>query len=779
MTRPRLSGILSLELMATYVIRIARRAGLVVFFVAAVLLGSATGGLVGYAGDLPQISALDDYAPSTISRLYAGDGRTIGEFATERRMPIGYDEIAPVLRQALIATEDGGFEQHFGLSVSRIVVTAARDVWYGQRYGASTITQQVARILFLQDEYMRGGVYARSGLEGLERKIKEALLAIQLEKRYTKREILTFYANHVPLGHGAYGVESAARMYLDKSASELTLDEAAMIAAIIQTPSRLSPFVNPDQTLARRNDVVLPRMVANGFITPEQAAEAADRPLVLSTRGASAPSVAPYFVEEIRKRLQQRYGTDALYHAGLQVQTTLDLELQVAASAALDRGLRRVDKRGGFRAPETNVLAEGHTIDDFRTARWDRPMQAGDVIPALVEGVEGPTLRLRAGPLRVTIDKEGYAWTGKSPGGLVRHGDLVETRLLTVGDDGVTATGALEQPPAVEGAVLAIENRTGRIRAMVGGFSFARSRFNRATQAYRQVGSGFKPFVYAAAIDRGYTPATMLMDEPTTFDAGAGEPAYAPLNYDHRFLGPMTLRSALEQSRNIPAVRLMERLGPAEVIGYAHRLGLDSPLPPYLSVALGAAEATLLEMTSAYSVFPSRGMRMRPYAVLQVRDRDGNVLEENRPEAEDAIRADTAYVMTSLLGGVVHRGTARAAAVLSWPIGGKTGTTDDYTDAWFIGFDPEVTIGVWIGYDRKKTTGPAGTGSATALPVWIDIMKAWIGDRTARPAFEPPANIVFAWVDRETGEPVFEGAPGAILEAFISGTQPGNPFGSE
>jgi penicillin-binding protein 1A len=324
--------------------------------------------------------------------------------------------------------------------------------------------------------------------------------------------------------------------------------------------------------------------------------------------------------------------------------------------------------------------------------------------------------------------------------------------------------------------VLAIDNRTGQIKTMVGGYSFERSKFNRAVQAYRQVGSAFKPIVYTAAIDRGYTPVTMLMDTPASFNAGAGQPPYTPMNYDRTFLGPITLRHALEQSRNIPAIRVMEQLGPNQVIAYARRLGFESPLPPYLAVALGAAEGTLVEVTSAYSTYPNQGVRMKPYSVMKVSDREGNVLEENRPEPRDAIRADTAYVMTHLLRGVVQRGTAAKAAALNWPIGGKTGTTDDYSDAWFIGFDPDITIGVWVGYDQKRSMGPAGTGSESALPIWIQIMKAWIGDRKELPTFEAPGNIVFAAVDRASGNLALDGVPGAINEAFIAGTQPGSGF---
>jgi penicillin-binding protein 1A len=763
--------------MSRYIVKIARRAGIALLFLLAAALGIGTGVLFAYVGDLPQISALDDYAPSTITRVYGAKGEVIGEFAVQRREVIPYESIPPVLKQAIMAAEDAEFERHFGLSMPHIIMAASRDVMYAIKdkltgsqtrpRGASTITQQLARGLFPE------AVGYQIGDVSPERKIKEAIVAIQIEKRYTKREIFTLYANQMYLGEGAYGVEAAARTYFGKPAKDLTLDEAAMIAGLFQT-WRNSPTVNMERA-KRRRAYVLQRMAEERYITQQQADEAKARPIVV-TNSTNAPvnAVTAYFVEEIRKELESRYGAKRLYENGLTVQTALDMNLQRASAIALDNGLRRIDRRRGFRKPKRNIVSEGHKVEAFRHPRWDRPMNVSDVVPAVVSSIEGPVVHARAGALSVTIDKKGYSWTGKTnPSQLVSVGDLVETRLLTIATTGDGATGSLEQPPAVEGAVLAIDNRTGQIKTLIGGSDFERSKFDRAIQAYRQVGSAFKPLVYTTAIDRGYTPATVLMDTPVSFPGGAGQPAYSPLNYDRKFEGPITLRHALEQSRNVPAVRVMDQLGPKQVIGYARRLGLQSPLPPYLSVALGAGEATLLEMTSAYSVFPNQGVRMRPYAILKVSDREGNVLEENRPEPRDAIRADTAFVMTNLLRGVVQRGTAAKAASLQWPIGGKTGTTDDYTDAWFIGFDPDITIGVWVGYDQKKTMGPAGTGADSALPIWIEIMKAWIGDRKEAPKFEPPGNIVFVAVDKASGDPVVDGTPGAITEAFIAGTQPG------
>lgn len=751
--------------MARYVVKLARQAGIVVLFVIAAVLGIASGVLFAYSGDLPEISKLDDYAPSTISRVYGAKGEIVGEFAIQRREVIGYDDISPNLVNAIKAAEDSEFDQHFGLSIPRIVVTLVKDIIERRKAaGASTLTQQLSRKLFLTDE------------KTWERKIKEAIIAIQIEKRYTKREIFTLYCNQMYFGHGVYGVQAASRLYFGKAAKDLNLEEAALIAGILQGNVRQSPYVNMEAAVRRRN-YALTRMADVGYVTHEQAEAAKKKPITVAGEPAGHASIAPYFVEEVRKDLESRYGAKQLYENGLSIQTALDVRLQEVANQALDQGLRRIDKRRGFRKPRRNVIKEGHDIAAFRQPRWERSMKAGDVLPALVTEVQPGVIHLRAGTLAIAIDKKGFAWTNKPAATqLVTAGDLVEARLLTVDDAARTATATLEQPPSVEGAVLAIDNRTGQIRAMVGGFSFERSKFNRATQAYRQVGSAFKPIVFTAAIDRGYTPASILLDTPTSFAGAPGSPVYEPMNYDRRYLGPVTLRHALEDSRNIPTVRLMDQIGPAQVITYARRLGLESPLPPYLSVALGAAEATLMEMTSAYSAYPNQGVRMRPYPILKVSDRSGNMLEENRPIPKDAIRADTAFVLTNILRGVVQRGTATKAAALDWPVGGKTGTTDDYTDAWFIGFDPHITIGVWIGMDQKKPIGYNQTGSEAALPIWIDIMRGWIGDRKDAPVFEPPGNIVFVSVDKGSGNATLPGMPGAISEAFIAGTQPGSGF---
>lgn len=752
----------------TLAIRYARHAGIAALFVAAALLGTLSGVLFAYSGDLPEVSALDDYAPNTITRVLGKNDQVVGEFAVERRVVIHYNDIPENLRQAILAAEDGSFFDHAGLSISRMMLALVRDVISrGRAPGGSTLTQQLARNLFASN------IGFTTGDRSWERKIKESLVAVQIEKRYTKPEIFTMYCNQIYFGHGAYGVEAASQLYFGKPARELALEEAATIAGIIQGNVRQSPFVNPEATRRRRN-YALDRMAEEGFITAAVAGTAKQKPIVVGGDPAAESSPAPYFLEEVRKYLEASYGAKALYESGLTVRTALDLRLQQAANHAVDRGLRRVDKRRGFRKPRRNVIAEGRTVDNFKHDRWARRMSAGDIVPAVVRSANSTSAQLRIGPLHGELTKAGIRWTRRtSPAELVKTGDLIDVELTKVDD--TTAVMTLEQTPLLEGALVAIDNHTGQVLAMVGGYSFGRSKFNRATQAYRQMGSTVKPILYTAAIDRGLTPTTILVDEPTAFDAGAGQPPYQPRNYDRKFQGTMTLRHALEQSRNIPAVKVIDMLGPGQVASYARKFGFAQEFRPFLSMALGAQEVTLMELTSAFSAFPNHGIRMEPYLAQAITDREGALLEERRPQPKDAIRADTAYVMTNLLQGVVQRGTAASAQSLNWPLAGKTGTVDDNTDAWFVGFDPNVTVGVWMGHDEKKPIGGNETGTTAALPMWIDFMKDYLdlyANREHPPTFDPPGNIVFMTVDRDTGEATGDANARAITEAFISGTQP-------
>jgi penicillin-binding protein 1A len=757
--------------MTHVVVKIARNAGIIALFLMAAMLGTLSGVLFAFAGDLPHVSALDNYSPSTITRIYASTGRLIGEFATQRRVVVGHDDINPLLRQAIIATEDSEFDRHFGVNIYRIAVAAITDIIERRRaQGASTLTQQLARNL--KDQF------GLTKEKSFERKIREAILAIQIEKRYTKREIFTIYCNHMYLGHGAYGIEAASRLYFNKTNKELSLEEAALIAGVFQLPERQSPFIDMKRATQRRN-LVLQRMADEGYLTQAAADEAKAKPIVTRGQPSQPPGIAPFFVEEVRKHLERQYGAKVLYENGLSVRTTLDPKLQEVANRAIERGLRRYDKRHGWRRPRRNVIREGHTIEGFRDDRWNRPIAVTDVVPAVVVTAPktGPA-RVRFGRYQADIAKDGYAWTRKaSAADLFAPGDLIEVAVTKLDDAAATATVTVDQTPVAEGALVAIENRTGQIKAMVGGWNFNRSKFNRAVQAYRQLGSTFKPIVYTAAIDRGFTPASILVDEPVSYPAGNNQ-VYSPHNYDHKFEGPITLRWALEESRNIPAVKMMDTLGPKNVLEYAKRFGFPEEFPPYLPIALGAGDATLLEITSAYTVFPNQGVRMKPFGVLSVKDRDGNSLEDNRGEPSDVIRADTAYVMTNILRGVMIRGTAMRAAEMArkWPVAGKTGTVDDNTDAWFIGFDPDITVGVWIGLDEKKSLGSAEQGSLAALPIWMEFMQAYIDNRPDKnqpPQFAAPGNIVFLAVDKSNGAVLPPETPGAINEAFISGTQPG------
>ena len=760
-----------------YVIRIARNAGIIALFVIAGMLGILSGVLFAYAGDLPRISVLDDYTPSTITRVYASNGQVVGEFATQRRVIVGYDDINPLLRQGIIATEDTEFDRHFGVNVWRIAVAGVIDILERRRaQGASTLTQQLARNL--KDQFGLTSKSQETFAESLERKIKEIVLAIQIEKRYTKKEIFAIYCNQMYLAHGAYGVEAASRLYFNKSNKDLNLEEAALIAGLFQLPERQSPFVDMKRAVARRN-VVLQRMADEGYITRPQADEAKLKPIVTRGQPTQAPGIAPFFVEEVRKHLEKQYGAKVLYENGLRVTTTLDAKLQEIANRSLEHGLRALDKRHGYRKPKRNIVAERHTIEGYKDDRWTRPFASGDVVPAVVvTAPKSGAARLRIGPYHADLVRTGYVWTRRaSASDLFKPGDLVDVAILKLDEETKTATVTLDQTPVAEGALVAIDNRSGQIKAMVGGWSFNRSKFNRAVQAYRQIGSTFKPILYTAAIDRGYTPSSILLDEPVSYTTSNGQ-TYSPANYDHKFEGSITLRHAIEESRNIPAIKLMDTLGPQNVLNYAKRFGFEEDFPPYLPIALGAGDATLLEVTSAYTVFPNQGVRLKPFEVLRVLDRDGNLLEENRAEPVDVIRADTAFVMTNLLRGVLTRGTGQRAASMAseWPLAGKTGTVDNNTDAWFIGFDPDITVGVWVGNDEKKSLGGAEQGALAALPIWMEFMKAYIDGRPDKddpPAFEAPGNIVFLAVDKSTGVVLPAETADGISEAFISGTQPG------
>jgi len=694
-----------------------------------VLLSALVGALIGlllvYSTDLPQVEELENYRPISTTELYDIHGRTIGSFALQRRVVASYQDFPQVLRDALISTEDKDFYRHLGVNVWRIAGAAYRDIESGGKVqGASTLTMQLARNLFLSPD------------RSFHRKIEEALLAIQIERRFTKDQIFTLYANQIYLGHGVYGFEAASEFYFSKSAKQLTLEQAALIAGLPKSPVYYSPVIHPERALRRRN-LVINSMLEDGKITASQAADARNAPLELNL-AHDLNSLAPYFVEEVRRYLENKYGTDQVHEGGLRVSTTLDIDWQRAANHAVLDGLAVYEHRHGWQGRLANILLEGQTLAGYQHPDWDAQLDPGNYAHALVVSTAASppgTATLKIGQYVATLTQADAAWTQQKITKILTPGDVAYVKLLALGADG-KARVSLEQDSGAQGALLAIDNASGDVRAMVGGRDFILSKFNRATQALRQVGSSFKPYVYTAAIDQGARPDDTVLDAPVTFQTGSGP--YSPHNFDDKFEGVITLRRALAQSRNIPALKLADRTGIRTVEDYARKFGITSPLPPYLPVALGAAEVTLFEQTSAFSVFPDDGVRLVPRLITKVADYDGRVLEENYPDVKDVISARTARLMTSMLEEVVQHGTGIAATKLKLPLAGKTGTTNDFTDAWFVGFSPSLTAGVWVGYDEKKSLGAKETGARAALPIWMEFMSAALAGKDPGQFQSPP-----------------------------------------
>src|SRR5580700_7641354 len=672
------------------------------------LVGATAGLLLVYTTDLPQVEALEAYRPSSITELYDDHDRVIGSFALQRRVVAGYDDFAPVLRDALVSIEDKDFYRHSGINVWRIAGAAYRDIESGGRVqGASTLTMQLARNLFLSPD------------RSFHRKVQEAMLAVQIERHFTKPQIFTLYANQIFLGHGAYGFEAASEYYFSKPAKQLTLDEAAMLAGLPKGPTVYSPINHPDRAQKRRN-LVINAMLEDGKITAAQAADARSAPVVLHLQH-DPNSLAPYFVEEIRRYLENKYGADQVHEGGLKVYTSLDVDLQKAANQAVLDGLAAYERRHGWKGHLENVVTEGAVLDKYSHPDWDDEPEVNGYIHALVTASGTGIATLKFGKYTAALGQAEVAWTQQKLANILKAGDICYVRILTLGANGA-ARVSLEEDSGAQGSLLAIDNTTGGIKALVGGRDFNDSKFDRATQAMRQVGSSFKPYVYTTVIDQGASPDDTILDEPISFDTPSGP--YTPHNYDEKFEGIITLRRALAQSRNIPALKLANKVGIKTVIEYADRFGITAKLPPYLPVALGSAEISLIEQTSAYSVFPNDGVRVTPRFLTRVTDYEGRVLEEDFPDVKDVVSERTARIMTSMLREVVLHGTGIAAAKLPFPVAGKTGTTNDFTDAWFVGFSPAITCGVWMGFDEKKSLGPKETGAHAALPIWMNFMAS-------------------------------------------------------
>ena len=684
--------------------KLAGRLPFAVLFALAAITGSLAGLTLVYSVDLPQIHDLERYRPSTTTELYDQKGRPFGSFALERRIIVNYEDFSPVLRQAVISIEDKNFESHWGINVFRVAGALWHDiVSHGRAQGASTLTMQLARNLFLSAERTTA------------RKVQEAYLAIQIERSFTKEQIFTLYGNQIYLGHGMYGFEAASEFYFSKHASELALPEAALLAGLPKGPVAYSPILNPEKALRRRN-LVLSEMEADKAITKQQADAARESPLGLRIAQPEM-SVAPWFIEEVRRELEKQFGAEEVHEAGLRVETTLDIDLQQAANHAVQGGVASYERMRGWKTPQQNVLTQGVALEDYKHPDWTMRVQPGDYVHALVTTVLPLQIHARVGNMSVVMTPEDWKWTGQAHGdALVKPGDVIYVHLNS-GMEGTERKATLEQDSGAEGSLMAIDNTSGDVLAMVGGRDYVLSQFNRATQSERQTGSSFKPYVYTAAIEAGVKPEDIIVDGPVSFGS------YTPHNYEGDYKGAMTVQNAFAESRNIPALKLADRVGIHKVIDVAHRFGVTSNIPAYLPVALGAVEITLQEQVASYSVFPNDGIRVTPRLLKKVSNADGISLWEQAPAVKEVTSQQTARTMMRLLKEVTRSGTGASAAQLKHPIGGKTGTTSDFTDAWFLGFSPSVTCGVWVGYDSRQSLGEKMQGARVALPIWIDFMR--------------------------------------------------------
>ncbi|HLG23068.1 MAG TPA: PBP1A family penicillin-binding protein, partial [Candidatus Manganitrophaceae bacterium] len=726
----------------------------ILFFVLAFLLligALGAGGVIYYfSRDLPPLESLRSYEPSQATRIYSDDNRVIGQFFIEKRVFVPLSKMPKELFQAILAVEDSRFYEHGGFDFLRIIKAFLTNLESLKiRQGASTITQQLARSLFLTPE------------RTIKRKFKEILLARKMEKILGKDEILEIYLNQIYFGHGAYGVQVASRTYFGKDVSDLTLAEAAFLAGLPKAPNDYSPYRYPQKAKLRQG-VVLRRMVDEQFITEERYRQAYEQDLLFQ-KLLPEEDLALHFQEYIRQYLIGRYGDDAVYKGGLNVYTTLNIDMQRSANRALKEGLRNLDKRQGYRGAlgkyQEDEIAGGETaVSDLQVGDWldGRVVQAADgfvVVQTpggdgkiLLEDMRWAARRLKG--LRLREDME----VVENPKAyhILRVNDLVKVSVKKVSPDGKGIFFSLEQEPSVEGALVAVDPATGSVKALVGGYDFKRSEFNRALSARRQPGSTFKPIIYATAIERGLTPATVVVDNPVIYTDTELEKVWKPENYEEKFYGPITLREALTYSRNLATVKLLEQVGVGNVIEFARRVGLQGPLTRDLSLALGSSEVSLLELTSAYGVFANRGVRADPILITMVTDHTGQILERHESAPRQVVAKETAYIITNMLEDVIQRGTGRKAKSLGRPIAGKTGTTNEFTDAWFVGFAPNLVAGVWVGFDDNRSLGDREAGSTTALPIWVSFMEAALSRFPVAP-FAIPENIVYAKIDPETG----------------------------
>ncbi len=776
-----------------------------------VLLGALIGAAVAATIHVPEVESIAEFSPGLITELYDDQGDVFRTYSTQSRIMLSEDEIPELLERALLASEDSRFYQHGGVDIVGVARSLAQNWMLGRRaYGASTLTMQLAGTHFLdrtQDTW--------------DRKIREAFYAVELEKTLSKRQILALYCNLMYMGHGNYGFQAAANYFFDKDVGELDLQETATLVAIVKRPGDWSPIRRPELVRTRRN-VVLDRMLQEGVIGTPGHTQASESPLVVATRSKPSSSGA-YFSEDVRRYLYDTYGEKGLYERGLKVRTTLDRRAQVTAERALKRGLVRIDQRRGWRGPIESL--EPEQLADPQLSNWnDLKLEDGAWVQGVALEVNATRANIRILDEEISLEPPGYEWTRNTDlRRLLEPGQVAWFELTlredyqapSQADDGTPSsaeesteadatadaegdaaatpevgsepgtpeesvlplsafTVTLRQEPELEGAVVVMDTKTGAIRAMVGGWDFQRNEFNRATQARRQPGSAFKPFVFGAAYEVGFTPADTLFDAPVVFAGADNLPSYSPRNFYREYEGILTLRKAVEKSINVSSVKLQDLVGADRVVDFARRCGIESPLPPYPSLALGAAELTPLEVAASYATFANNGIYVNPYLVESVATPDGKLLETHQPRAARAMSNEVAFLLAHTLRGVVLRGTATSARRIEVPIAGKTGTTDGFTDAWFAGFTPNTSIVVWVGYDIKRSLGRNMTGAEAALPVWREVVETGVeeGWIQAGAGFVPPPRITFRRVEANTGLLATAEAESVVSEAFVAGSEP-------
>ena len=754
-----------------------------------------------YGKDLPDYHQLAKYEPPVATRIHAGNGALIAEHATEKRVFMPVEAMPPRLIQAFLSAEDKAFYSHFGVdprALFRAVVTNAMNYGTGRRpIGASTITQQVTKNFLLTNEV------------SIDRKIKEAILSFRMERAFTKDQILALYLNEIYLGMGSYGVAAAALNYFDKSLDQLTLEEMAYLAALPKAPANYHP-IRKTRAATIRRDWVLGEMQQNGFITGDEARRARAMPLQIARQSGFDSAEAPYFAEEVRREVVSRFGEDMLYAGGLSVRTTLDPELQHAARMALQRGLEALDRRQGWRGALASHTGDGD-LDDI-LAKHEATMLEDHHAAYVTEVTKDQAqIYVNGGRGRIPFQLAFWAYPPRGEDGVrpqplndlrdaLAIGDIIMVQppegtpdLIRDGFEPQPGDYALSQRPSVEGAIVALDPHTGRLLAMSGGYNYLDSEFNRAVQALRQPGSAFKPFVYLAALDQGYNPTTRILDAPLVVDQGPGKPKWKPANYTRRFYGPSIMRVGIEKSRNLMTARLAMNLGMDEIGDYARRFGLNENLPPLLSMSLGAGETTLLRLTAAYGMLVNGGKKITPSLIDRVQDRNGKTIYRHDGRSCDACQSgagmgeeipdlgDTreqltspasAFQMVSMLEGVIKRGTGRRISKLNLTLAGKTGTTNDNTNGWFIGFTPDLAVGVFVGYDTPRQLGKRETGSTVAVPIFGDFIAAAQAGRPVIP-FRRPGGVTIIPVNAETGERVMPGDEKAIYEVFKPGQRPG------